>query len=302
MTDSRDVVVGYDGSDFSMQALEWAMDEAELRKLPLTVSHAWRWPYGEADEEARGHLRKAAEHVLYHGGECARSCSTITDVAVDLYEGAAAERLVELSARAELVVLGSRGMGALARTVVGSVAGYVAAHACCPVVVVRGPGPIPVPRHRGAVVMGMTAHTPDAAIEFAFAEADIRRLPLVAVHVGHLQPMAWSAPMPLVPDTQAITTAAEDDMLERLQPWQAARPAVSVRTYFVAASPKDALLDLSKDAALMVVGGARGHGRLGSVTASILQHASCAVAVVPVLKEKPLQAEGSLSAFHAAEG
>ena len=30
MTDTRDVVVGYDGSDFSMQALEWAMDEAEL--------------------------------------------------------------------------------------------------------------------------------------------------------------------------------------------------------------------------------------------------------------------------------
>ncbi|OUC99991.1 universal stress protein [Streptosporangium minutum] len=301
MTDSHGIVVGYDGSDFSMQALEWAMDEAELRKLPLTVAHAWRWPYGEADEEAKGHLRKAAEHVLYHGGECARSCSTITDVAVDLHEGAAAERLVELSAHAPLIVLGSRGMGALARTVVGSVAGYVAAHARCPVIVVRGPGPIPVPRHRGAVVMGMTGHTPDAAIEFAFAEAEIRRLPLVAVHAGHLQPMAWSAPMPLVPDTRAITTAAEDDMLERLQPWQAKHPTVPVRTYFVAASPREALLDLSKEAALMVVGGARGRGRLGSVTASTLQHASCAVAVVPVLKENPPQAEAPLSASHTSE-
>ncbi|MER5324113.1 universal stress protein [Streptosporangium roseum] len=290
MTDTHDVVVGYDGSDFSMQALEWAMDEAELRKLPLTVTHAWRWPYGEADEEARGHLRRAAEHVLYHGGDCARSCSTITDVAVDLYEGAAAERLVELSARAELIVVGSRGMGALARTVVGSVAGYVAAHARCPVIVVRGAGPIPVPRHRGAVVMGMTGHTPDAAVEFAFAEADIRRLPLVAVHAGHLQPMAWSAPMPLVPDTRAVTEAAEDDMLERLRPWQAQRPTVSVRTCFVAASPKDALLDLSKEASLLVVGGARGHGGIGSVTRAILQRGSCPVAVVPAVGQGPQRA------------
>ncbi|WP_433256115.1 universal stress protein [Streptosporangium sp. CA-135522] len=302
MTDSHDIVVGYDGSDFSMQALEWAMDEAELRKLPLTVAHAWRWPYGPADEEAKGHLRKAAEHVLYHGGECARSCSAIPEVTTDLYEGAAAERLVELSAHARLVVVGSRGMGALARAVVGSVAGYVAAEARCPVVVVRGPGPIPVPRHRGAVVVGMTGHTPDAAIAFAFAEADLRRLPLVAVHAGHLQPMAWSAPMPLVPDTRAITTAAEDDMLERLQPWRAGHPAVSVHTYFVAASAKDALLDLSKEAALMVVGGARGHGRLGSVTRSILQHASCAVAVVPVTVDGPPQAEAPLSGSETAEG
>ncbi|MEV6156599.1 hypothetical protein AB0L53_40260 [Nonomuraea sp. NPDC052129] len=37
------IVLGYDGSDFSVQAL----DEAELRKIPLTVAHAWQWPYGE---------------------------------------------------------------------------------------------------------------------------------------------------------------------------------------------------------------------------------------------------------------
>ncbi|WP_353051477.1 universal stress protein, partial [Herbidospora sp. NBRC 101105] len=41
MTTMNGVVVGYDGSDFAMQALDWAMDEAEMRKLPLTVAHAW---------------------------------------------------------------------------------------------------------------------------------------------------------------------------------------------------------------------------------------------------------------------
>lgn len=281
MTDTRGVVVGYDGSDFSMQALEWAMDEAELRGLPLTVAHAWQWPYGEADEEARLHLRKAAEHVLWHGADCARSCGSITEVADDLYEGAAAERLVELSARAELVVVGSRGMGALARTVVGSVAGHVAAHACCPVVVVRGPGPIPVPLHRGAVVLGLAGDTPEEAVAFAFGEARIRQLPLTAVHAGHLRSVPWGTAMPLVPDPEVVTKAAEDDIRERLRSWQADRPSVVVRPRFTATPPKDALLELSREASLVVVGGVREHGRLGSVARSVLRHGACPVAVVP---------------------
>ncbi|MFF4415713.1 universal stress protein [Streptosporangium sp. NPDC001559] len=287
MSETREVVVGYDGSDFSMQALEWAMDEAELRKLPLTVTHAWRWPYGEAGEEARSHLRKAAEHVLYHGADCARSCSSITEVTADLYEGAAAERLTELSARAELLVVGSRGMGALARTVVGSVAGYVAAHARCPVVVVRGPGPIPVPLHRGAVVLGIIDGTPDSAIAFAFDEAALRGLDLVAVHAGHIRAAAWGTAMPPVTDTEITTHMVEEDLLRRLRPWRDNHPAVPVQTRFVTASAKEALVGLSREASIVVVGGARATGRLGSVTRGILRHGASPVAVVPVTESMP---------------
>ncbi|MER6577846.1 universal stress protein [Nonomuraea sp. NPDC001023] len=173
------IVLGYDGSDFSVQALDWALDEAELRNLPLTVVHAWQWPYGDADEEAKAHLRKAAEHVLWHGAECARSTSSGVRVETDLYEGPAAQRLVELSADATLVVVGSRGLSALPRVVVGSVAGYAAAHAECPVIVVRGPGPLPKATRPGPVVLA--EREPDAAaVEFAFAEAAMRGLPLAA--------------------------------------------------------------------------------------------------------------------------
>ncbi|MER7208817.1 universal stress protein [Streptosporangium sp. NPDC000239] len=285
MSETREVVVGYDGSDFSMQALEWAMDEAELRKLPLTVAHAWRWPYGETGEEARSHLRKAAEHVLYHGADCARSCSSITEVTTDLYEGAAAERLTELSAGAELVVVGSRGMGTLARTVVGSVAGYVAAHARCPVVVVRGPGPIPVPLHRGAVVLGITDDTPDVAIAFAFDEAALRGLDLLAVHAGHIRAVAWGTAMPPVSDVEITTHMVEEDLLRRLRPWRDSHPAVPVRTRFVTASAKEALVELSREASVVVVGGARATGRLGSVTRAVLRHGASPVAVVPVTED-----------------
>ncbi|MEO3873837.1 universal stress protein [Nonomuraea sp. B12E4] len=173
------IVLGYDGSDFSVQALDWALDEAELRKLPLTVSHAWQWPYGEAHVEAKAHLRKAAEHVLWHGADCARSSSSGLHVETDLYEGPAAQRLVELSSHAALVVVGSRGLSALPRVVVGSVAGYVAAHADCPVIVVRGPGPLPAATHLGPVVVAGTE--PDASVlEFAFGEAALRQVPVSA--------------------------------------------------------------------------------------------------------------------------
>ncbi|MFF0862037.1 universal stress protein [Nonomuraea sp. NPDC003560] len=90
------IVLGYGGSDFSMQALDWALDEAELRGLPLPLVHAWQWPYGEAEEEAKAHLRKAADHVLWHGAECARSTSSGVRVETDLYEGPAARLLVVL--------------------------------------------------------------------------------------------------------------------------------------------------------------------------------------------------------------
>ncbi|AQZ63189.1 Universal stress protein family [[Actinomadura] parvosata subsp. kistnae] len=173
------IVLGYDGSDFSMQALDWALDEAELRKLPLIVAHAWQWPYGKADEETKAHLRKAAEHVLWHGADCARQTSSGVQVDTDLYEGPAAEHLVGLSGGAALVVVGSRGLSALPRAVVGSVAGYVAAHAQSPVIVVRGPGPLPAATARGSIVVAET-NPDETVLEFAFGEAELRQLPLAA--------------------------------------------------------------------------------------------------------------------------
>ncbi|MEV4805335.1 universal stress protein [Nonomuraea sp. NPDC049421] len=173
----NDIVLGYDGSDFSMQALDWALDEAELRHLPLSVVHAWQWPYGEAEEEAKAHLRKAADHVLWHGAECARSTSSGVQVESELYEGPAAQRLVELSGSASLIVVGSRGLSALPRAVVGSVAGYVAAHADCPVIVVRGPGPLPKATRPGPIVLA-DDKPHEAAAEFALIQAALRQLPL----------------------------------------------------------------------------------------------------------------------------
>ncbi|MGA4988745.1 universal stress protein [Nonomuraea bangladeshensis] len=238
----KHIVLGYDGSAFSMQALDWALDEAELRGLSLTVAHAWQWPYGEAPEEARSHLRKAAEHVLWHGADCARHTSSGLTVETDLHEGPAAERLLELSHEAALVVVGSRGLSALPRAVVGSVAGYVATHAHCPVIVVRGPGPLPAASQPGPVVVA--DRDPDGVVlDFAFEEAALRRLPLAA-------PAELSA-----------------DLSADLSGRAARHPGVPVQQ----------AADFGT-ATLVVVG--RRRAAPAGVAASLLQHAPCPVAVV----------------------
>lgn len=256
------IVVGYDGSDFAMQALDWAMDEAELRKLPLTVAHAWQWPYGEASEESKAHLRKAADHVLWHGADCVRKTSSVTDVETDLFEGAASRRLVDLSAGADLVVVGSRGLGRLSRAVLGSVAAHVAAHALCPVIVVRGPGPLPSPAHPGPVTVVLDKDPSEAALAFAFREAAMRQLPLLAVQTGHV-----------VVETQNGTPNA-------LTPWRGRFAEVAVQTRVAAGSPGEALTRLSREASLVVTGRLR-KAHLGSVARSVLREAVCPVAIVP---------------------
>lgn len=278
LTSNRAVIVGYDGSDYSMQALYWAMDEAELRGSPLIVMHAWSWPYGQASDEAKSHLRNAAEHVLWHGAECARSCSTVNDVRGDLHEGSASERLSELSGEAELIVVGSRGLGAAERAAVGSVAVHVASHARCPVIAVRGPGPIPVPAHPGPVVVGVGSKPDAAVVGFAFNQAELRRMRLVALHAEAPVPASLvTAPSAHVGES-AVPAPHDDALRMRLKPWQEEHPLVRVSTSVVTAPPAAALREASRDASLIVVGR---HEGLGPTARALLQESTCPVAVVP---------------------
>ncbi|MDP9868277.1 MULTISPECIES: universal stress protein [Streptosporangium] len=284
MKESRKIVIGYDGSDFSMQALDWAMDEAELRKLPLTLTHAWRWPYREVDGGAKLHLREAAEHVLHHGADCARACSMIAEVATDLYGGSAAQRLVELSAGAELVVVGCRGLSFPARSVFGSVTATVAAHARSPVIIVRGAGPLSVPLHPGPVVLGLMNTTADEVLDFAFHEAALRHLRLRVIHAGHPRLLTWGVAMASLPDPDDSSRACQERLNERLAPWQEKYPEVSADVALTMSAPNEALRAACAEATLIVAGTgrtARRTGHLGMITGSLVRHASCSVAVVP---------------------
>ncbi|MDP4510017.1 universal stress protein [Nonomuraea turcica] len=278
MNETRGVVIGYDGSDHSMQALDWAMDEAELRKLPLIVCHAWQWPYGDGDPAARDSLRHAAEHVLWHGADCARASSPGLDVRPDLYEGSATGRLEELSADAGLLVIGSRGLGAVARAVTGSVAAHAVAHAQCPVIVVRGRGSLPRWPHPGPIVVGLGDDgKADAVLGFAYAEAAVRGLPVLAVHAWHQPPVAWGGITFPALDPLAVRDAADNWLARTLAPWTEKQPKVAIEARTTQSRASEALAAIT-DATLVVVGSP--HGRFGSVTAAMLRHAPCPVAIV----------------------
>ncbi|MEU4541330.1 universal stress protein [Streptosporangium sp. NPDC023825] len=288
MTKQHGIVVGYDGSDFSLRALEWATEEAESRRLPLTVTYAWRWPYSEADGEARLHLNKAAEHVLLHGVKCAHAHSATVEVVTDLHEGSAAQRLVELSDNAHLLVVGAHNRGMTARFMIGSVAAFVAARARSPVIIVREAGRVPVPPQPGPVVVGVKDTTADAVLDFAFQEAALRRLPLWVVHAGHPRQLAWGIAMAHVPDLEDSARACRERVEERLTPWRQKYEDVHLEVRSATTAPREALLAASAEAGLVVAGRGRTAtrtGHLGAIPASLVRHASCPVALVPSAEE-----------------
>ncbi|MBO3753201.1 universal stress protein [Streptosporangiaceae bacterium NEAU-GS5] len=277
------IVIGYDGSDYSMQALDWAMDEAEHRHAPLLVAHAWQWPYGPGGEgPAHDSLRHAAEHVLFHGTDCARNCTSGLTVNSDLYEGSAAEQLIELSRTADLVVLGSRGSRALVRTMIGSVADRVVTHAHSPVIVVRGAGSLPHRPDRAPIVAaidGRDDYLQDRVLAFAYEEASLRGLPLVAARAWRYPVGAWS------PGTSMIMPdpLGEEVLAPLTEPWRTKYPEVETIHTLEEGPVPEVLARLSASATLLVVGAGRSSvplGRIGSVTRPVLHHAACPVAVV----------------------
>jgi nucleotide-binding universal stress UspA family protein len=139
------IVVGIDGSDGAAAALRFAADEASLRQTQLRVVSAWHVPTGvympptymDLDLDA---FRQTASEVAERQVVDALGAERATTVAVVIHEGSPAEVLIAESSQAELLVVGSRGHGGFAGLLLGSVSQHCAAHAHCPVVVVRGRG------------------------------------------------------------------------------------------------------------------------------------------------------------------
>jgi nucleotide-binding universal stress UspA family protein len=142
------IIVGVDGSDHSRLALRWAMREAAQHNVPLTVMTVRPVPprpatqifWGVPDlqestfdpEPARTGIREWADREAKETGE------TAPEVTVSVVTGDPAEELVKASRDADLLVVGTRGTGAFAALLMGSVSSKVVHHAACPVVVVPG--------------------------------------------------------------------------------------------------------------------------------------------------------------------
>src|ERR1700678_1428956 len=139
------IVVGVDGSEHSRKALAWAVHEAGIRRAPLTIvsvqpsvagifSPAVAYPGDEAlTEQARQAALKETEDALGDVSDASRPAS----VSVRAVLGIPAEALVDASADADMIVVGSRGAGGFSKLLLGSVSTQVVHHAHCPVVVLR---------------------------------------------------------------------------------------------------------------------------------------------------------------------
>jgi nucleotide-binding universal stress UspA family protein len=138
------IIVGIDGSAHSRHALEWAVNEAALRRSPLTVVTVHQAvagyytspvPYpGDQGltDQARETAQKETDDVLGKFGEGSRPPS----VTVQAMSGLPAEELLKASADADMIVVGSRGAGGFARLLLGSVSTQLTHHARCPVVLI----------------------------------------------------------------------------------------------------------------------------------------------------------------------
>lgn len=140
------IVVGVDGSPTSMEALVWAARQAARCHAELRIVSAWAPPdiglesyeYGptgtEVDTKAIARVRRLVEAAA----ERARRLLPADRVDSSVGVGGPAEVLIEQSRDADLLVVGSRGLGGFRGLLLGSVSQQCAGHAACPVVVVRG--------------------------------------------------------------------------------------------------------------------------------------------------------------------
>lgn len=279
------VVVGVDGSDSSLQALDWAVEEATRRHLTLRVLCAWHSDYpAESVARVADGMADDSRSIVEAAAERARAAGPELDISTNTVQAQAASALIAASRHADTVVVGARGVGALTEAFLGSTSMQVAAYASCTVVVVREPLSI----HGGPrrVVVGVDgSDLSNEATGYAFEQASGRGLGLTVLH-------AWSANV--YTSGVALTAlsepwrelAAEQERItsEAIAQWAATFPNVDVLIRVTQGRPADVLVDASAGAELVVVG-SRGRGGfrgllLGSVSRSVLHQAHCPVAVL----------------------
>ncbi|MFJ3187779.1 universal stress protein [Streptomyces halstedii] len=284
------ITVGLDGTGHSLAAADWAAHEAARRGAALRLVYAWVWRAGDTgfvgDRDAE---ERAVRAVLGDAAARVSGAHPALDVTTEVVVGDPVPTLVDEAARAEMLVLGSRGYGTLAGYLIGSVSLHVLRRTTRPVVMVRETRPEkPAPRPSGEIVVGV--QDAEAAggpvLDFAFASAAERGVPVRAVYAWEVPPvLMWSPGSLWMAEQQGGLEPLHRRILaDALAPWREKYPRVEVVEQVESGPASEVLLSATGGAQLLVVGRRThepGVRRLGSVTHAALHHAPCAVAVVP---------------------
>jgi nucleotide-binding universal stress UspA family protein len=280
------VVVGVDGSDGAAWAAEWAAGEAFRRGVPLVVVHALSLPEVSMVEPSEYAVQARAQGQRLLDAVVARLLSRQPYLEVEtlLSDLSAMHALHELSGRSALVVTGDRGHGGFPGLAVGSVSRRLAAHAGCPLVVVRGERS---PRAASnEIVVGVAPDEANAPLEFAFAAAERHGALLLAARAW--RPYGFRA-SPTAAVSAGLPQAREeqtDEVDALLRPIRMAYPQVDNAIMAWRGNPVPVLAEAAHNARMLVVGAHRHHGPFavgaGYVVDGVLAHCPVPVAVVPI--------------------
>ena len=279
---SGSIVVGIDGSHHADHAVDWAARHAANESRTLVLLHAVTVNAGAAgaawmaqggldptpylkDVDAAGYLALRAAHE--------RAAAVDPTIVIEelLIRSDPRTVMLDLSAEAHALVLGSRGLGPVGSLLLGSVSAALAGHGSCPVVVVR-------PHHPGHVRRGVLVGADGTAssvpvLDFAFRQASELSLPLTVLHT------AVDSDANHADDDAALTLS------ETLVGLQEKFPDVGVVRQIARGRANTQLLLLADGMDLVVVGHHRQdfmtRAVVGSVALGILEHAATVVAVVP---------------------
>jgi len=281
------IVVGVDGSAHADRALRWAVREADIRAAAIELVHGYALhPHalmiGRSDRDVANDLIDA---IIERNRSLLNSVEW--DATLVPLLGGAATALIDVGEDADLIVVGSRGIGGFGGLFLGATSYRAAAHASTPVAVIREGGDA-LDGNRAVVVGVDGSRGSRRALRWALDEAERRNVGLSVVHGYH------------EPSHPALATVGTGEQLEHMR-LNAHDDAVAVvddvlddvdvpgkvemERIITAGSPAGVLLDNAGPDHLLVVGtrgrGALGRAVFGSVSHQCLHYAVGPVVVVP---------------------
>jgi nucleotide-binding universal stress UspA family protein len=268
-TPQSSVVVGIDGSQAAIQAAAWAVDEAVSREVPLRLVEVIAERVEPAPFASVGNVQmevEYAETALRIAAAAVAAAGKPVKVETGILRGDPATALIAESRNAEMVCVGSVGIGRFARALLGSTVAELAEAASCPVAIIRTQQRRPKPDSSLIVVAVNDSPGNDHVVEQAMVEAQLRHAPVLALGV-------WRDDLGEMPS---------DELDRRVQFWNQRYPSVKIH-----AATRTRIADFldvgDSRIQLAVIGSAdidQVAGLIGPHRHPILGHAECSVLIV----------------------